>query len=191
VIGALQLVELLLTKLPTEYKPSFRREGVFHEIEVLANKELTTAKPKDKDNSEGPSASDSSAAAPPHSSSATIPGFKKLSSLSLEPEDAITLRCRIIRFKYIALTDQPEGDSAYEDLRQIVERLSVPDASEKELTDALKTLAELFASPHSSVSSFELLQGGVVDGLLQFATDPQRNGTVFLIFSLPCLSILR
>ena len=180
-------MELLLTKLPTEYKPNFRREGVFHEIEALANRELTTTKPKDKDKDTSEGQSDSSAAAPPHSS-ATIPGFKKLSSLSLEPEDAITLRCRIVQFRYITLADEPEGDSTYENLRQIVEGLSVPDASEKELVDTLKMLAALFASPHSSVSSFELLQSGVVDGLLQFATDPQRTGKMLLTLILIVIS---
>ncbi|KAJ7358173.1 hypothetical protein DFH08DRAFT_439877 [Mycena albidolilacea] len=36
-------------------------------------------------------------------------------------------------------------------------------------------MVELFGAPHSSVSSFELLQSGVVDGLLQFATDGERK----------------
>ncbi len=36
-------------------------------------------------------------------------------------------------------------------------------------------MAALFGAPHSSVSSFELLQSGVVDGLLQFATDTERK----------------
>jgi hypothetical protein len=56
-IIALQLVDLLLTKILALYKPTFRCEGVFHEI-----------------------------------TAPTIPRFKKLSSLSLEPEDAIMLR---------------------------------------------------------------------------------------------------
>ena len=49
VIGALQLVDMLLSKLPLLYKPSFRREGVFLEIELLGEGTLAAAKTKDKD----------------------------------------------------------------------------------------------------------------------------------------------
>jgi E3 ubiquitin-protein ligase TRIP12 len=31
------------------------------------------------------------------------------------------------------------------------------------------------------VSSFELLQSGIVDGLLRFATDPERSGKILLV----------
>ncbi|KAJ7286779.1 hypothetical protein C8J57DRAFT_571781 [Mycena rebaudengoi] len=47
VIGALQLINLLLTKVPALYKPMFRREGVFHEIEVLSVRTIISA-PKQK-----------------------------------------------------------------------------------------------------------------------------------------------
>lgn len=178
-IGALQLVDMLLAKIPAQYKPAFRREGVFHEIDVLASREISSSKPKDKDkDKESPEAPDSGSppVIPPSSTSAaTIPGFKKLSSLSLEPDDAVTLRSRVIRFKY--LTDhEPETDNTFEILHRLVEQLSVPDASEKELSNVLTALAGLFTSPHTSVSSFELLQSGLVDGLLLFAVDSVRTG---------------
>jgi E3 ubiquitin-protein ligase TRIP12 len=180
VIGALQIVDILLAKVPAEYKPTFRREGVFHEIEALASREMTSAKPKDKEKeSSDVSSSDPggiSTIPPSSSSAATIPGFKKLSSLSLEPEDAITLRSRVIRFKYLTDHEQHEPDDTFLTLHQLVERLSVPEASEKELSDVLTELAGHFTSPHTSISSFELLQSGLVDGLLQFAVDPERTG---------------
>ena len=47
------------------------------------------------------------------------------------------------------------------------------------LSRALNDLAELFASPHTSVSSFELLQSGLVDGLLQFMTDAEQGAGEF------------
>lgn len=119
-------------------------------------------------------ADDSKHFPPPPVSGAAIPGFKKLSSLSLEPEDAITRRARVIQFRFLASDTDDEGDNTFETLRLLVERISSQDATEKELFDALRELAELFASPHTSVSSFELLQSGVVEGLLQFATDPSR-----------------
>lgn len=49
VLSALQVVELLATKLPDVYQVSFQREGVVFEIEALAAQELTTAKVNDKD----------------------------------------------------------------------------------------------------------------------------------------------
>jgi len=44
VLSALQLVELLATKLSDVYRVSFQREGVVFEIEALANTDLSTAK---------------------------------------------------------------------------------------------------------------------------------------------------
>ncbi|KAJ7252448.1 hypothetical protein C8J57DRAFT_1077385 [Mycena rebaudengoi] len=189
VIGALQLVDLLLTKVPALYKPTFRREGVFHEIEALSLRTIISApkqkdkdaKEKDKDTSESPAPADAAADAvppPPVPAAAaappTIPGFKKLTSLSLEPEDAITLRARVIQFKYLSGDEKAEGDGSFGALQRLVERIS-KDCSEKDAVEALRELAELFGAPHSSVSSFELLQSGVVDGLLRFATDGERK----------------
>lgn len=172
VIGALQLVDLLLGKLPSLYKPTFHREGVFHEIETLAERPLVTLKTKDKETSE--SAEDSIASNPP----ATLPGFKKLSSLSLEPEDAITLRARVIQFRHLTGKEDVDEDGALQSLRNVVNRISAANASDQEYSQALWELADLFASPHTSVSSFELLKSGVVDSLLQFATDDNRSGTL-------------
>lgn len=178
VIGALQLVEILLAKMPLLYKPTFRREGVFHEIETIAERPIASVKNKEKDkskeSSETPSSESGSVPPLPPISGSSVPGMKKLSSLSLEPEDAITLRARVIRFKYLAADAMEEDDNAFETLRRLVDRVSSPDGTEKELSEALRELAELFASPHTSVSSFELLQSGLVDGLLQFATVQNR-----------------
>jgi len=99
-----------------------------------------------------------------------------LTSLSLEPEDAITLRCRVIKFKYLSADEHAEGDDTLSGLRNLVSRIENRDASEQELSEALWDTATLFASPHTSVSSFELLQSGLVDGLLQLATEPDRKG---------------
>lgn len=184
VIAALQLIELLLVKLPGEYRPAFRREGVFHEIEALASRNLISpAKSKDKDKDKEKEVSDTplvDAPAPPpmHMPAAlvsSIPGYKKLSSLSLDPEDAITLRARVLRFKYLSSGADEAGDNVLANLRRFVDRLSSSDASETELTTILEELAHLFISPKSSVSSFELLQSGVVDGLLAFATEEGRS----------------
>lgn len=226
VIGALQLVELLLIKVPDEYRAAFRREGVFHEIETLASRALLTSKSKDKEkekdkqqdkegssdsasghaasNENQPTGTSASAPAPvsalptpvpvPISAAlaASMPGFKKLSSMSLDPEDAVTLRARVIRFKYLAGKENKDGDDAFSVLRKLVERIGEDSRDkdivmggtgggerEKELMSALKELASLFASANDSVSSFELLQSGVIDALLQFATDKDRSCEFF------------
>ncbi|TBU40976.1 hypothetical protein BD309DRAFT_1082383 [Dichomitus squalens] len=184
VIGALQLVELLLAKVPTEYKPVFRREGVFHEIEALASRTITSYKSKDKDKntdkdiSEAPSPGDTgipTSVPIPIAVITSIPGYKKLSSLSIEPDDAITLRARVIRFKYLASDDSTGTDDVSANLRKLVERITDAAASEKDLATALGELAALFSSQHTSVSSFELLQSGVIDGLLDFFADSERT----------------
>ncbi|KAF8817458.1 hypothetical protein BYT27DRAFT_7074713 [Phlegmacium glaucopus] len=172
VIGALQLVDLLLAKVPLLYKPTFRREGVFHEVESLAERTLLSSKSKEKESSEA--GEDTPTPTPP----VPMPGLKKLSSLSLDPEDAITLRARVIQFKYLTDKEDTDEDGAFEHLRRVVERISAPNASDAEYLEALWELADLFASPHTSVSSFELLKSGVVDGLLQFATDENRTGSI-------------
>ncbi|GJE98055.1 Ubiquitin fusion degradation protein [Phanerochaete sordida] len=186
VIGALQLVELLLVKVPAEYKPAFRREGVFHEIEALASRSLSSAKSKekDKDKDKEPSevASPADAGTPTYvpavASLAFVPGYKKLSSLAIDPDDAITVRARVIKFKYLSGDDADAGDDLSAQLGRLVNQLAVKDAGEKELMPVLVELASLFASPHTSVSSFELLQSGVVDGSLSFISDSDRTLTV-------------
>lgn len=178
VIGALQLVDLLLSKASPVYKPAFRREGVFHEVEALAARQVTSSKPKDKpkDGEKEGDQPTESAPPPPIIPVSSLPGLKKLSSLSLDPDDAITLRSRVIQFKYLTGEQQEEGDSSFTELRTLVERMSEPLASTQDLSAALWDLAQLFSSTRTSVSSFELLQSGVVDGLLQFATDEGRSG---------------
>ena len=176
-IGALQLGDILLSKAATFYQPAFRREGVFHEVESLAARKLLTSRSKDKardGDREAEQSSDSISA--PVIPASSLPGLKKLSSMSLDPEDAITLRARVIQFKYISAEQGTEGESSFSQLRELVAKVSVPTATETELAEGLWELAQLFSSPRTSVSSFELLQSGVVDGLLQFATDEGRLG---------------
>ncbi|KIY44943.1 hypothetical protein FISHEDRAFT_50340 [Fistulina hepatica ATCC 64428] len=189
VLGALQLVDLLLGKLPAWYKPTFRREGVFHEIEMLAERPMVSkSKTKEKDSEKN---QDGTLEAPPESSlSATlssfsaqisahgIPGYRKLSSMSIDPEDAITARSRVTKFKYISGDEDSSENSAFDNLRSIVQSISSPTTTEAQLSQSLHELADQFASPYTSVSSFELLQSGVVDGLLSIATDKERTLSV-------------
>ncbi|KAF8449163.1 hypothetical protein L210DRAFT_3609574 [Boletus edulis BED1] len=169
IIGALQLVDLLLQKLPSEYRPALRREGVFHEIEVSASKTLSTStsKPKVQDAPDLLVTGDVAIYA-----SSAISGHKKHHVFSLEPEDAITLRARVMRFKYSLGQDDGSGngDDSFDDLRRLVKKLSTPDISEQAMASTLREFVDHFAS-ESSISSFELLRSGAVEGLLRFSTE--------------------
>lgn len=177
VIAALQLVDLLMGKVPHLYKPAFRREGVFYEIESIAERPLLSSrlKEKEKEKDSAESAEPMSLPAPTPSAS-TIPGYKRLNSLSLDPEDAITLRCRVVEFKFLTEDSDVSEEASFDHLRRLVDRLSSKLATEEEVTEALWDLAELFSSAHTSISSFELLQGGVVDALLAYAMEEGRTG---------------
>lgn len=171
-----------MIKLPHEYKPAFRREGVVHELETLAARALAASKSKDKDkDKDGPeNATPLENALPPSAlppgTSIPIPGYKKLSSLALDPDDAITLRARVIKFKHLSGDEANESDDLSKSLQRIVVSISDKNTAEQDLLPALVELASLFASPNTSVSSFELLQSGIVDALLQLITDSERTG---------------
>lgn len=104
--------------------------------------------------------------------SSAISGNKKHHVFSLEPEEAITLRARVMRFKYSLGQDDggTNGDDSFDDLRRLVKKLAVPDLSEQAMISTLREFADHFAS-ESSVSSFELLRSGAVEGLLRFSTE--------------------
>ena len=183
-ISALQLVELLLSKQPSEYKPAFRREGVFHEIETLASRSITSSRSKDKDKravediSEGLSPGDTgipTSVPVPIAVITCIPGYKKLSSRLMEHDEAITPRVRFIWVKYLASDDSAGSDDVFTNLWKLVERNIDVAASEKDLAAALGELAALFGSHHTLVLNFEPLQSGIIDGLLAFFADSEGS----------------
>ena len=69
VMGALQLMELLLTKSPQTYRTSSRRKGVLHATESISSRKLShkskEAKDKDKWNNKEKQEGDGSAATSP------------------------------------------------------------------------------------------------------------------------------
>ncbi|KAF8261592.1 hypothetical protein EI94DRAFT_1789382, partial [Lactarius quietus] len=90
---------------------------------------------------------------------------------SLDPKDAVTLRVHVIRFQYLRGKGSTDADNVFGMLHHLVEQISDTSSSKKEVRNALKELAMLLTSAHTPVWSLELLQSGVIDGLLQFATD--------------------
>lgn len=239
-ICALQLVELLLIKAPTVYKPALRREGVLHEIEVLADRPLTT-KTKEAKTEEGssrgkaedlalarakleevrvkqeegvqvhaePKISTSSPSPAPEPSSErdespnadrereerekerhVIPiPVKRSSNTVLDPQDAITLRAKIVRFKYMSGGEESTSDPVFERLRGLLATLRDPGAGEMELRNSVKGIAALFAGgAGASVSSYELLKSGLVEGLLHFTTDTSLSREFFFSLVLVMLT---
>lgn len=175
------MVELLLMKVP-DFKASFRREGVLHEIEVLAARPLTPRiKEKEKVKEES---KDPDVLPPPELVDVSIPipppiTIMPSSRRSLDSEDTYTLRARVIRFKYLQNDVESEGDASFLQLRRIVEGLKQPAAQEEQCREVLRDLANIFSSPHTTVSSFELLQSGLVDALLEFSTNSTSAGKNF------------
>jgi E3 ubiquitin-protein ligase TRIP12 len=212
VLGALQLIELLLTKLPQVYRTSFRREGVMYEIDLLADQELSTAKKaaeekakaaekkeKEKDgdgkvkeeatstpipsgtdavatrsSEAGPSLASDADRRASSTSTTTFPTPKRPSA-PLDPQDANILRARVIRVKPAAdeadgADPDDEASQVLQKMKGLVDRLNDKAASLGDLEGVVKELADVFGSAGNAISSFELLQSGLVDGLLECAT---------------------
>ena len=192
-IGGLQTVELLLSKASAEFKPSFRREGVLHEIEMLADRPLPPRtkekKVKEETREDGLPVPPSADHALPAPIQVSVPPPAASSSRSksqpLDPEDAYTLRARVIRFKYLMQDGHGDkGDASFAKLKTLVDELRVglKNKGETETRRVFNELASLFKSAQSSVSTFELLQSGIVDAMLEFATSKNYACTC-----LPCL----
>ena len=173
-----------MSKVSQLYRPAFRREGVFYEIEAIGERALLSSKAKEKEkDKEKNGEKDASEILEPGTgnvstsvtaASVPIPGYKKLNSF--DPEDAITLRCRVIQFKYLTGEDEAFEDASFDHLRGLLDRLLSRNATERELSEVLWELSGLFSSARTSISSFELLQGGVAGALLSYATEEAYLG---------------
>lgn len=224
--NALQLVELLLVKLPDSYQCFFRREGVMHEIERLAAQPIVSATRTKKDgSSRTPRVSEESSGIllPSTSSSAwavagisqilreeesatasrasTVSGDETplalhatsnlpigtgtptvLTPVDALAEDILTRRARHLRDQYASPDSEPaiKARDALKSIRSLVARLdevssgrrSPKSAHELEgVSSLIADVAALFSDAENPLSSFELLESGLVDGLLRFATD--------------------
>ncbi|KAJ3480302.1 hypothetical protein NLI96_g8448 [Meripilus lineatus] len=141
IISALQLVELPLNKVPTEYEPVFRREGVFHEIDslsaptVASHKRKDKEKDKDKDSEAGSAAESNPPTYMPISASlaASIEGYQKLSCVAIDPDDVITICARVIQVRYLSGDDGKGSDDLFAILSRIFARISEPTFQEKDI----------------------------------------------------------
>lgn len=203
ITNALQLVELLLDKMPDAYQYTFRREGVMHEINRLANVDLVSA-PATKSKRSSPArtprggdgdeptdaatASRLSRALRQQEQPAAAPG---LTPVEAQAKDAVTLRARHLRDTHGAPDSEPalRAQGVLERIKALVahleaaatgdavDGLKASDAGvERESKDALDEIAALFADETNPLSSFEMVESGLVEGLLKFATE-QGSGT--------------
>ncbi len=174
-IGGLQLTEILLAKGGELYRSAFRREGVLHEIETMASRTLSQKskeKEKEKEQVKEPDPGGEVVLPPP-------PVSWGRRNHILDPEDAYTLRGRVIRCKYLSKDEHDEADASLARLRRLVGVLTLEEAGDELLNNTLHEIASLFSTQHS-LSSFELLQSGFVDALLRFAS-PAVISTFFLL----------
>ncbi|KZP01845.1 hypothetical protein CALVIDRAFT_19026 [Calocera viscosa TUFC12733] len=197
VVSAEMLIELLLTKLPEIYKPSFRREGVLDSLEFLADRELK--KPAPKKEKDAPS--EIIPSLPVDGSDLPIPPpmvlIKRHSSHIPDPQDVVTLRARVIRAKDLINMKADEGNDGMEQLKKLVESLGQADPSESTIKKVLKNIAAFFP-PETSISSFELMKSGLVMALMEFTSEADvlraavpssRRQALFLeVFSTPLVN---
>jgi E3 ubiquitin-protein ligase TRIP12 len=236
VVNALQLVELLLSKLPATYQYVFRKEGVMHEVERLANEPLLSLPRTKKSVSsrameavqrkEQQAAEDRDAGGAPdpgtsmygtttnspsgithalrqHNSGITVqspsvadgarpptPAKSELSPAEALARDSITLRARHVRdsLSSASVESVQRADSDLEAITRLAEALvGVSDdaddgANEEKAAQLLRQVAELFSREKNATSSFEMLESGLVDALLRFATSgkdsPRSSGLI-------------
>lgn len=186
VTNALQLAELLLVKMPDAYQYFFRREGVMHEIEQVAAAALVSP-PKSKKSSPSRTprnAADLAANAGPSDLSRALEQHADptaaLTPAEAQAQDMITLRARHLRDDYGSADSEPalRARAALDTIAELVTKLDAfaePSGTgakfEKEVADVVEQVSKLFSDEKEPLSSFELLESGLVDGLLRFATE--------------------
>lgn len=227
VTSGLQIVELLLTKLPDTYHVVFRREGVLHEVQRLAAADLVSP-PKEKERGKKGSKSTETPATPvvaePDTETGETLGTRAdavlaaagggqasnltralrhaesigmdegllqllghpggiptpIVSTGQQPEaamkDALTMRARYVRDKVFS-GDSARAKKATAELdttKALAGRLDKAKTA-KTATSVLKEIAALFLREDSPISSFEMLESGLVDGLLRFTAHSFDN----------------
>lgn len=189
VTNGLQVVELLLIKLPNMCNYLFRRQGVLHEVEQLAQNQLLTPqdKPQDKPETEN-QAPPSSTALPGGSSRGFLLGSLARASASAAEmaaneaannshlKDLVTLRARFMRDRYCsANANSASAIQAAKDLQTIrafVQKLETATMASVQKA-VLNDISKLFTNTSQPISSFELQESGLIDALLKFAIDAQ------------------
>ncbi|KNF05214.1 hypothetical protein PSTG_01838 [Puccinia striiformis f. sp. tritici PST-78] len=195
VMYALQMVDLLLAKLPDDYDFIFRREGVMHEVNRLAESTPTGSSIKTRISNVpvGGSRSESHISAASnlldeellqvpsslgrHSSSIHAFSSASTSSSPTSTKDQLIYRARHLKAKCVMAetTASIRAQEILDNIRDVVNALGTVQTNE-EAKLALAKLAALFSRENDPVTSFELLESGLVEGLLRFATESRSFG---------------
>lgn len=178
VVSALQMSDLLLTKLPEDFHFFFRREGVMHEIERMAERaaDNNDAAPATAVDDSQPSQSDMASSQPGRLASSIAGSLAGLSA-SDTAATALANRAQHVRDKHAAT--ETDASRQAEELLAETNRLaaSLPHVSSvTEGKEVLTKLAGSFLREENPISSFELAQSGLVDALLRFATEQRAQG---------------
>ncbi|KAH8087913.1 hypothetical protein HD553DRAFT_269487 [Filobasidium floriforme] len=181
VTNALQLAELLLFKLPAIYTRSFQREGVFYEIDKLAGEELspsasatpsTLLKALAGEDLTQISAFERAlgvARAKPGSSS------RRVSSVPSNPHDANIVRAKILQIKRWSLSDTGRAvPSSSSTVAEVIQQLSDPEITDDDLQKAFTRIAELLTDRMEPLSSFEMLQSGLLAKLMGMLQEGEK-----------------
>ncbi|KAI7961695.1 hypothetical protein MJO28_002184 [Puccinia striiformis f. sp. tritici] len=194
---ALQMVNLLLAKLPGDYDFIFRREGVKHEVNRPADSTPTgtqsSIKTRISNVPVGGSRSESHMSATSnmldeellqvpsslgrHSSSIHAFSSASTSSSSTSTKDQLIYRARHLKAKCVMAetTASIRAQEILGNIQDVVNPLGTVQTTE-EAQLALAKLAALFSRENDPVTSFELLESGLVGGLLRFATESRSFG---------------
>ena len=176
VSSGMEAAELLLRRLPDVYRYHFYREGVISEIEKLASKlpEPVPPMPVDEELSEDSEGDDQMGSSPVSSRSSSSSHDAAL--LELARYGSLTLQAK----KFMEVHEKDETAVMKAKATSIMQSLT-------DLAEGLKTHknpAKLFeelstffcADPLRSISSFELLNSGIVDAMLSILrTVPDIN----------------
>lgn len=202
ILGALQIVELLLNKVPTIYTRSFHREGVFFEIDKLAQEELSASakssqrqqQSKDKSVVEVPlqdktlnNRSEGKSQDHPGPSSdrplvqrlvktSTADGDRKVSSVPSDPHDANVVRARILRIKAdLGATTNTDHQPEQSPAGSIVRSLSENHIPADSFRSLMRQVATLLTDKEEPLSSFELLKSGLLEKLMELLANAETD----------------
>ncbi|GHJ87332.1 hypothetical protein NliqN6_3734 [Naganishia liquefaciens] len=192
VLGVLQIVELLLNKMPAIYSRSFHREGVFYEVEKLAKEELSASakssqrqQPNPKSGNDVPSQDETSGSVLDRQShehvgvtsntierkspaGSTGTGGRKVSSVPTDPHDVNIVRARILCIKAdLGAASEDEQQPGQSPVTSIVKGLGETDNSVDAFRNMMRLVAGLLTDKEEPLSSFELLQSGLLEKLME------------------------
>ena len=153
-----------------------------HEVTTIADQELTPKPKAESSNSANPSILGDGTGMSTASLIISSSSLRRSASYP-DSQDTNILRARMIRIKYFSSPSDSGagGQDTFALLQNLVKGLANAHASEEEYKGMLESIAKLFEGKGTGLSSFELLQSGLVDELLGFSTSEGREG-IYIVY---------